>query len=71
LERGLASCISDERDIDHNDKYEREIGERAMKGFELFGKYFYLTTPLPLSRYSFILPFLRQVLLPWSQAFYY
>jgi len=56
LEPGLASCMSDEMDIDekepekykylrrvvryYNSKYDREIGERAMKGFELFGKYF-------------------------------
>jgi hypothetical protein len=56
LERGLASCISDEMDIDvkepekyiylrrvvryYNSKYAIEIGERAMKGLELFGKYF-------------------------------
>ena len=56
LKPGLASCISDEMDIDekepekykylrrvvryYNSKHDREIGERAMKGFELFGKYF-------------------------------
>ena len=56
LERGLASCISDETDLDvkepekyiylrrvvryHNIKSDVEIDERAMKGFELFGRYF-------------------------------
>jgi len=56
LEPGLASCTSDEADLDvkepekykylrravryYNSKSDIEMGERAMKGFELFGKYF-------------------------------
>ena len=56
LERGLAFCTSDETDLDvkepekyiylrrevryYNSKSDIEIYERAMKGFELFGKFF-------------------------------